>query len=212
MPMKAVAYVRSFVFLAVIGQGVVACAGDATAPTVSGTTSSQAEYEPSRLSPSANAYALVGAADGRYTFTVDPQNDESLRIGPNHLEIPSNSICRIGESSYGPGTWDDRCKTERDPVTITAVVTGANTSHPRIDFEPALRFQPGRRVMLYMTLDAPANKAEWTSIFYCATDDKSDCVDESLDDPTLLTMVWDRVVYRRIKHFSGYIVLSRDLE
>jgi hypothetical protein len=209
MPMKAVVPLRSLLVLAVLGQGVAACAGDATSPTASSTV---ATLPSEGLTPSGAAYALVGAVDGEYTFVVDPQDDVSLKIGPNHLDIPSNSICRIADSSYGPEFWDDKCRTERKPVIITAVVRNANSDHPRIDFEPALRFAPGKRVMLYMTLDARANQAEWTNIFYCSTGNRSFCVDESKDDPSLETTVRDRLVYRRIKHFSGYIVLSRELD
>jgi hypothetical protein len=206
MPMKAVAYLRPLLVLAVISQGVVACAADATAPTAS---SSAAVRQPAGLTPIAASHALVGAKDGVYTFTIDPSQDQSLEIGPNHLDIPARAICDIGESSYGPEFWDDRCKAEREIVTITAIVQGADSSHPRIDFEPALRFAPDKRVMLYMTLDARANKAEWANIFYCATGSTS-CVDEAKEDASLRTTVWDRLVFRRIKHFSGYIVLSRE--
>jgi hypothetical protein len=205
MPMKAVASLRSLLVLAMVSQGVVACAGDATGPSASSIQAAP----PSALAPGAASHALVGAVDGVYTFVVDPQDDVSLRIGPNHLDIPSNSICRIDRTPYGPEFWDDTCKIERKPVVITAVVRNADGAHPRIDFQPELRFAPARKVMLYMTLDARADKAEWSNIFYCATNDKNSCVDESKDDQSLETKVRDRLVYRRIKHFSGYIVLSR---
>ena len=206
MPMKAVAYVRPLLVLAVISQGVVACAVDATAPTAS----SSAVRQPTGLTPIAASHALVGAVDGVYTFTIDPNQDQSLAIGPNHLDIPARAICQIGQTSYGPEFWDDRCRAERGIVTITATVQNAASSHPRIDFEPAMRFAPDKWVMLYMTMDATADKAEWTNILYCATGSNT-CVDEGRDDAGLQTTVWDRLVFRRIKHFSGYIVLSRDM-
>jgi hypothetical protein len=206
MPMKAVAYVRSLVVLAVIGQVVVACAADATAPTAS---SNVAALQSPALTPTAASHALVGATDGEYTFTIDPSQEQSLEIGPNHLDIPARAICDIADSSYGPAFWDDRCKAEREMITITATVRNAASDHPRIDFEPALRFAPDKKVMLYMTLDAKADRAEWANIFYCSTG-SSTCVDEAKNDADLRTMVWNRLVFRRIKHFSGYIVLSRE--
>lgn len=205
MPTKAVAILRSLLVLAVISQGVIGCAGDAIAPNLSDAR------QPASLTPAIASHALVGAVDGEYVFTIDPNQDQSLEIGPNHLDIPAGAICRIADTPYGPEYWDDRCKAERLPVTITAIVRGAETDNPRIDFEPAMRFSPTKRVTLYMTLDAPADRADWASIFYCATG-SAFCVDEARDDYSLRTSVYDRYVFRRIKHFSGYIVLSREVE
>lgn len=209
MPATAVAHLRSLLILAVIGQGAVACASDATAPTSRSITT---ELRRAPLAPIGASQALVGAEDGAYTFTIDPSRTQSLEIGPNHLDIPPNAICRIADTPYGPESWNDRCKAHRGLVTITAIVRNANGDHPRIDFEPALRFAPDKKVMLYMTLSAKANRSEWASIFYCASDNKSNCVDESRADASLKTTVKDRSVFRRIKHFSGYIILSRDDE
>jgi hypothetical protein len=205
MPTKAVANLRSFLFLAVIGQGVIGCAGDMTAPA------GNAARQPAALAPINASHALVGAVDGAYVFTIDPTADQSIELGPNHLDIPAGAICRIADTPYGAAHWDEECPVERLPVTITAVVTGADSDHPRIDFEPAMRFSPSSRVVLYMTLDAHADRKDWSSIFYCATGSDS-CVDEAKDDNSLRTSVSNRSLFRRIKHFSGYIVLSREAE
>jgi hypothetical protein len=201
MPMMAVASVRSSLVLALIASIATGCAGDSTAPIASAGGST--------LQPVAASHALVGATDGRYTFTIDPRKNQSLEIGPNHLDIPGNAICSLAETSYGPAYWNDRCKSERALVTITAIVSEANSDHPRIDFEPALRFAPDKSVMLYMRLDAKADRAEWASIFYCTTAEKVSCVDESKKDRSLETSVKGETVFRRIKHFSGYIILTR---
>jgi len=44
------------------------------------------------LTPTGSALALVGAKDDKYTFTIDPSSEQSLEIGPNHLDIPANAI------------------------------------------------------------------------------------------------------------------------
>lgn len=209
MPTKAAARVRALLLLTVIGYGASACTVDTTAPTSSG---SYAAQPPTQLTPTDAALALVGAKDGRYEFTIDPSHDQSLQIGPNHLDIPRNAICRLADSGYGAEFWDDRCRPERQTLTITAIVSNANGVHPRIDFEPALRFAPDKYVMLYMTLDMKPDRASWSSIFYCPTSGAARCVDESLSDPTLRTGVYDRLVFRRIKHFSGYIILNNSEE
>ena len=207
MPTKAAAHVRALLLLTVIGYGAVACGVDTTSPTSSTSYAGQA---PTLLTPTGASLALVGAKDGSYAFTIDPSEDQSLEIGPNHLDIPRNAICRLADSGYGPTFWDDRCKPERETITITAVVSNANGAHPRIDFEPALRFAPDKSVMLYMTLDKKADKAAWSSIFYCPSTGTGRCVDEAKKDPSLKTSVRDKVVFRRIKHFSGYIILNYD--
>jgi hypothetical protein len=170
-----------------------------------------AARQPAALAPINASRALVGAKDGAYVFTIDPNEDQSIELGPNHLDIPAGAICRIADTPYGAAYWDEECPAERLPVTITAIVTGADSDHPRIDFEPAMRFSPSTRVVLYMTLDAHADRKDWSSIFYCATGSDI-CVDEAKDDNRLRTSVSNRYLFRRIKHFSGYIVLTREAE
>jgi hypothetical protein len=181
---------------------LVACAGDATAPTPASLASQPGS---SLVSPTGAAKALIGAADGIYTFAFDPEDDQTLRIGPNRLVIPSGSVCRLADSGYGPGTWDEKCKPERHRFVITAMVRGAATSHPRVDFEPALRFNPDKEVKLYMYVDTPTTSADWV-ILYCGTLSGGECVDESRTDGSQVTRVNGNQIVRRIKHFSGYLV------
>jgi hypothetical protein len=204
MPMMAVAPTRLFLLLATVG--LVACAADTTAPA-SAPVAGGSSLSP--LSPNGASHSLVGASDGEYTFVVDPNHAQTLAVGLNFLQVPENAICRLSDSGYGPGYWDDKCRPERDLVTITAIVRNANTDHPRIDFEPALRFAPGKEVMLYMTLDNKIQRADWSTILYCNTDGREYCVDEAKDDHSLTTSVRGQVISRRIKHFSGYTVTSR---
>ena len=66
-------------------------------------------------------------------------------------------------------------------------------------------------------------RTRWCSLYLYVTDDATldnsrvmkycnaiGCVDESLTDPSLASSVdlSNRVVFRRIKHFSGYIILQ----
>ena len=205
MPITAVASLRPYLFLAVLCQAVVGCAGETTAPDA-------ALRQPAGLAPVSASHALAGADDGQYVFTFDPTEAQSLQVGLSHLDIPADAVCRLNKSEYGPEFWDADCKLERSPVTITATVRDAATNHPRIDFEPAMRFAPDKVVTLTLTLDAKARRSAWASIFYCVTGTDT-CVDEAATDPDLRTTVDGQTVFRRIKHFSGYIVLSRgDME
>jgi hypothetical protein len=189
-----------------------ACAGDSTAPVA---PAARSESVTSPFVPSAAAKSLVGISDGRYTFTVDPRRNETLVLGANLLSIPANAICDIAGSSYGSSHWDEDCTLQRDPVVITAVVRNAKSSHPSIDFYPAMRFSPDKKVSLYVYVPrAERHQTKELVMQYC--NDEKVCVDESLADASLRTMT-DRnnsVVFRRIKHFSGYIVagLAEDVE
>ena len=143
------------------------------------------------------------------TFTVRPGFGIVKTLNGGHqLVISPNAICDLS-SSYGPTEWDQPCQPAKTPVTITARTWVEANGHPRVDFMPRLRFAPSDRAnaILYL-MDKVAADDPAYRIFYCA-DNASDCVDESLTDPTLATQRDVRgFLYRRIKHFSGYNIAS----
>lgn len=182
-----------------------ACSEQPTGPAIAGLEQSQQRTSP--FIPSDAAKALIGVADGTYTFTVDPTVDQAVNLGPNHLSIPANAICDIATSTYGASRWNDECARQTAPVEITAIVRNATTDHPSIDFYPAMRFSPDKSVALhiYVPVAAEAFQKSWV-MKYC--NDLNLCVDESLTDADLRSFVdsENKVVFRRIKHFSGYIL------
>lgn len=207
LPMTARSRVPLYTMLAAAGTLLVGCAGEATAPIAQESSSQQLA---SPFQPTAAQKSLVGVTDGVYSFTVDPSEDQSITLGANRLELPANSICRLTGSGYGPKYWDDDCKPERKPVTITAIVKDAATDHPSIDFYPAMRFNPDTDVSLYIYVPTGINEfaKKWV-MMYC--NERGKCIDEARGDRDLKTFV-DRdadVVFRRIKHFSGYVVAER---
>jgi hypothetical protein len=133
------------------------------------------------------------------------------------LVVPANAVCVPG-SSYGPGTWDQPCTTlkEGQSVKITATYGFAN-SGPVVDFGPELRFAPSTQVTLSTSLFAPvltlfrgyfqANPSalKYFSIYYTPDLGNTRVSDAALD-PSLTTHINLKtgVVWRRIKHFSGY--------
>ncbi len=155
--------------------------------------------------PDAASKIMYGIKDGTYTFTIDPRRNQSLNLGPNRLELPANSVCDLTSSGYGPSTWNQPCKPHLLPLTITAVVKGATSDHSRVDFFPAMRFNPQNDVQLFLYVPRvnKKDKKSWTML-YCPNTGR--CIDESANDRDLVTMM-DRdasVLFRRIKHFSGY--------
>jgi hypothetical protein len=92
-------------------------------------------------------------------------------------------------------------------VTITVVITGAATDTPRIDFHPSMRFSPDKNVQLFMYAPNQLLSDSW-KLGYC--NDENVCVDEAKTDLDMQSYI-DRdasVVFRRVKHFSGFLVFS----
>ena len=208
LPTMARSRAPLYFLLAIGGVLLGACAGDSTAPLATTPVSSQEQASP--FVPTAAQTALIGVVDGTYQLTIDPRRDQYFMLGANLLSIPASSVCTLGAASgYGAGTWDLPCTPESRPVTISAVVRDAATDHPRIDFHPALRFNPAKNVMLYLYVPVGIDDfAKKWIIQYCG--DSTPCINEALGDPSLKTRVDKRssIVFRRIKHFSGYIVLN----
>jgi hypothetical protein len=121
--------------------------------------------------------------------------------------FPARSICDLGTSGYGPGTWDLPCTPHQGTVTILATVRTDAAGHPVVDFSPRLRFNPAAAAVTLTMKDAYVSQTD-RAILYCP--DAGPCVDESLTDPSLVTYseAGGNYYKRRIKHFSGYNIAS----
>jgi len=174
---------------------VAACAGESTSPNA----------HPS--APLDASKALVGAVDGVYEYSIDPNVSNTLTFGSSHLTLPDHAICALATTSYGPEHWDEGCDAEQGTVTITAVIRNAQTNNPSIEFSPAMRFSPDRSVELFLQVDNAATLSSMSQMLYCGPF-SAYCLDESRNDASLLTTVdvVNNTVFRRIKHFSGYTV------
>lgn len=185
---------------------LAACAHDATAPA-SATSTLEAT---SMFVPSASAKAMIGVTDGIYVVTFDPQRDQSIPLGPNNINIPSNAVCNLATSGYGASSWNRPCTPERMPVTLTITIRNASSKHPSLTFQPDMRFNPSRTVQLYMYAPRVSKDdvRNWL-MYYCP--DRGKCVDESLTDNSLTTSIdrANKMLFRRVKHFSGYTVAER---
>ena len=202
LPMMARSRAKTLTMLAAASLMLAACAGEATAP-VAPTLRTQERTSP--FVPSGAQRALVGVTDGTYNFPVNPGQTQMLQLGASGLYIPANSICDVNTSSYGMGTWNDTCTPQTAPMTITAVVRNAATDHPSVEFQPALRFSPTKQVWLYMSVTNQATLDATKVLWYC---NETECMDESATDAALTSYVdtANFMVFRRIKHFSGYVV------
>ncbi len=180
-----------------------ACTPEVTAPNA---TSHEAEAK-SLFVPSAAAKALIGVVDGTYTVVVDPTIDQQFNLGPNYLTLPANSICNLTTSGYGAAYWDASCTPEANKLTLTVIIKNAASDNPSLDFYPAMRFNPAKSVQLFIYAPKvnPADGKKWL-MKYCP--DGGTCINEALTDPSLGSNIdyANNVLFRRVKHFSGYTV------
>jgi hypothetical protein len=155
----------------------------------------------------------TNSQDGTTRFTVNPSGGVFF-VGSHAVVFPARSICDPATSSYGEGQWDAPCTPLKRPLTITARVSTANGVHA-VDFSPSLRFapsaDPARWVWIFMyTPEARgANDLSSFNILFSPSLGAAP-VNDIAGDPTLRTYVDTRsgMSYRRIKHFSGYMVNS----
>lgn len=205
-PKRALAvFTRYSVLIGALSIG--ACSGEVSSPASANQKTLQGT---SMYVPSEADKALIGVTDGTYSVTFDPTKDESFALGPNHLDIPANGICNLVTSGYGAAYWDKPCTPQVLPVTLTVVIANAASDHPSINFYPAMRFNPSKTVNLFMYAPkvTPTDAKNWL-MSYCP--DLGACFDESLTDTSLATVIdYDHdMLFRRVKHFSGYTVAER---
>ena len=202
MPMTARTTLR---FALLAGAALLgACSSEVTSPKA---TPQHVTEATSMFVPSASAKALIGVADGTYAVMFNPGQDQQFYLGPNHLSLPANSVCNLLTSGYGAAYWDAPCTPQTGPMILTVVIKNAASVNPSIQFYPAMRFNPDKQVQLFMYAPnvSKTDAKNWTML-YCT--DLNLCIDESAKDKSLTTSIdYDHnVLFRRVKHFSGYTV------
>jgi hypothetical protein len=197
--------------------GLAACSDSGTSPSAPAT----------RAMTPANAPSLDIGAHGWWgyrttTFTLTSVGG-TYNIGDSFytLTVPADGVCSLS-SSYGPGTWDSPCTTLGPDESITVTATyGFSNNGPVVDFSPALRFSPNALVTLSTSLYASvltaasgyfSHNPSALAFFgmYYSPSIGSNIVTDAAVDPSLVTHVnlTTGLVWRRVKHFSGYSVTS----
>jgi hypothetical protein len=144
------------------------------------------------------------------TALVNPTIDNIYQSAEGHrVVIPANSICKVGVSGYGAGTWDNTCTPETLPILFTLTTTVNSAGYSNLTVQPDVRFSPSKQVMVFFKDSAAANRAGMV-IKYChAANGAVGCTDEGKTDASLTTYRDPSLgyIYRRLKHFSGYNVV-----
>lgn len=187
---------------------LAACAADA--PTAPAARDAEAGL-------SARVIPVYGPDGKSADLTVDHKGGW-FQLGTHAIYFPENSICDPALTTYGPTEWDKPCTTISKPVRIHAEIREV-AGKPYILFTPELRFAPvpDRRkrkhgnfeaVTLFMWLGDGRPVPQDALRILWVPHEGATPIDESLGDPSLKTKTtYDGLVaYRRIKHFSGYVV------
>lgn len=162
--------------------------------------------------------SLSGKArrNGSTDFTVGPWGGVFL-VGNHAVVFPAHSICDPASSDYGEGQWDKSCAPLTSSIRVHAEVRTLN-GQSQVDFTPELRFVPSARParwvwMVMYTPEAKRAKGDLSrfSILYSESLGATP-VNDAASDATLRTYVDTRsgISFRRIKHFSGYVVAGRE--
>lgn len=147
----------------------------------------------------------------------------SIGNGLFTIKIPSNAVCDPAASTYGDGTWDSPCTTltpgQSLTVTVTYGFTGSNV--PVLDVSPGIRFNPNSVVTLgtnayasSITSDSGYYAAHPQALhyfgMYYTPDLGTTGYTDAGNDNSLITHVnlSTGFVWRRVKHFSGYNILT----
>jgi hypothetical protein len=148
---------------------------------------------------------------GSATFVVDPNESRSYKFGPHSVFIPAHAICDPRTAGYGEELWNSSCETLREPITISVSWEGKG-GHGAVSFQPDLRFAPSSNPARWVVLTLRDRKLISVQRAYAILweSSKKGWIDESATDPSLRAFVsrTENTVYRRLKHFSGYLVAA----
>jgi len=178
--------------MAVLGLGLATACSDSVSTTPISQVSVQAP---------AGFDKIVGVQ----TFTYSPSTGVTQRLGDHVISIPAGAVCKA-DGYYATRQWDQPCTPVNHKVTFTATTFTNVDGVPYVEFQPAVRFAPNKEVDLYLR-DGQHSSPTVEAIYWCPT--LGACVDESSDATMATSRVGkSSILVRRIKHFSGYVVIS----
>ena len=193
----------------------VACRDSAVAPARSATSLSAAASPSLSAGGNNQNRTLIG------TIELSP-NGGTYHVGDFDIVMPAGAVCDPATTKYGARHWDDDCTPAASSVTVN-VIARKQGNDVSVDFQPDLRFRPAAGWVVIQTsaysdlltssavrqLSPSSGFFENFSIQYAPTGGGRQINEfRSTGDQSLLTHVdlGTGLVWRRVKHFSGYIV------
>jgi hypothetical protein len=197
--------VRRSIALFAITAAASGCS-DASAPRAA----ERQAFDVQALQPLASRNAIDSTTT---VLTIDPNVSQTYAFGSNWIYFPAHSICDPATSGYGIDLWEAPCTPVSAPVTVT--VSWSNRGgYAFAHFSPELRFVPERsndyRKWVWLYLHSQKKLQDLAAYTILYNSDSNGWIDESLTDPTLSAYLDSQhnAVYRRVKHFSGYMVAA----
>lgn len=198
---------------------VVGCGDSSTAPSATANRGLAAADAP-RFDFSAGG--VFG--DQVTSFTLTPNGGTYNVAGLYTLNFPANSVCNPARSTYGDGTWYTDCSTLQSGESIAVQARLRLTGNGlAVDFTPELRFNPNTNVTISTDIFAPLIRfnsgyfsAHHSALSFLAMPFASTLGGASIadyaTDANLATHVGlsSGRVWRRILHFSGYLLSNGD--
>jgi hypothetical protein len=199
---------------AAVAVAATSCGDSATGPVAT---------SPRALSPFAAAFDNSQSGQGQSAitsdFTVTPSGGTfTILNGRYKITFPAGSICDPATSTYGPTEWDAPCSVmTQGQVQIHAALSSSGGQG--IDFSPALRFSPSTVVTIStsqfsgMLKQGQSYYAAHLSLLNFLPIYSASAGIASADfaiDPSVITHIdfATGLVWRRVKHFSGYYMSS----
>lgn len=198
-----------------------ACSDTGTAPEASSSLARSASAS-SPVAPILNPSSAGHFGSQTADFTLTAQGGTFDVNGLFTVVFPANSVCDPSQSTYGDGQWDAPCVTLAAGQSIQLhAKTLVTPNGAKVDFTPHLRFAPDANVTISTSVFAPAillNSAYYAHnpnalgslVLNYSPSLNSDPVQDYRGDPSLITHVdlGSGRIWRRIKHFSGYNIVS----
>ena len=159
------------------------------------------------------------------TLALSPAGGR-YHVGDFDIVIPAGAVCDPATTKYGARHWDEDCSPAQSSIVVN-VIAKKHHNQVSIDFQPDIRFRPSAG---WVRIETSAYSSLLTSgavrqlslnspffsnfaILYVPTGGLSR-IDEvrATQDWSMVTHVDLRsgLVWRRVKHFSGYMVSLGD--
>jgi hypothetical protein len=146
----------------------------------------------------------------------------SFSLGAYTVSFPGSSVCDPAVSTYGATEWDKNCTVlaKGQSIKVHASISRTSTGIA-VDFTPALRFSPSAKVIVSTDVFASfilANQ-DYFRTHHNALSAFAILYSPSLGSTGISDFAADRsvtthvdlntgLVWRRVKHFSGYSVVT----
>lgn len=154
-------------------------------------------------------------------FVIPASGGSIDLLGAYTLSFPAGAVCDPAaedtQVGYAGHDWDAACTPAAEDVPVRAVLKYTN-GKLYVDFQTALRFVPDKRVTIATNVlsgqvqwqNEQGDKDGWT-IQYAAGIDAAAVNDASVDQSVRTVIVGSTgKIFRRIKHFSGYVIWLGD--